>query len=145
MEQREFLDIIRGYRRRLNLAGFLKMLAFALGVGACASIILQALAFIVPVYYVNVYTGITLLLAVLSAVVVSVIKRSTMEHTALVMDSFGFKERIVTAYEHLEDEGQLIILQRQDAIAQLKANRGRIKVPLMPPWKRRRSLQCFSW
>lgn len=136
MEQREFLDVIRGYRRRLNLAGFLKMLAFALGVGACAGIILQALAFIVPVYYVNVYTGITILLAVLSASAVSVIKRSTMEHAALVMDSFGFKERIVTAYEHLGDEGEMIVLQRRDAMAQLKANRGRIKIPLLPPWKK---------
>ena len=136
MEKREFLDIIREYRRRLNLGGFLKMLVFALGAGACASIVLQAISFVVPLYYVNVYMGIALLLAVLAAAVVSIIKRSTMERAALVMDSFGFKERIATAYEHLEDEGELIALQRRDAMAQLKANRGRIRVPLLPPWKK---------
>ena len=136
MEQREFLDMIREFRRRLNLAGFVKILVFAVGVSAGAGIVLQALAFIVPLYYVNVYTGIALLLAVLAAAVVSVVKRSTMERTALVMDSFGFKERIVTAYEHLEDEGELIALQRKDAMAQLKANKSRIRIPLLPHWKK---------
>ena len=136
MEQREFLDMIREFRRRLNLAGFLKTLVFALGVGAGAGIVLQTLSFVMPLYYVNVYTGITLLLAVLAAAVVSIIKRSTMERTALVMDSFGFKERIVTAYEHLGDEGELIALQRRDAMEKLKANRGRIRVPLLPSWKK---------
>lgn len=132
MDQREFIDTIRSCRRKLNLAGFLKILVFALSVGAGMGIILQALSFVIPLYYVNVYTGIALLLAVMAAIVVCLIRRGTMEDAALVMDSFGFEERIITAYEHLEDEGALPTLQRKDAMEQLKCHKDRIRIPLWP-------------
>lgn len=124
--------MIRASRRKLNLAGFLKTLVFALSVGAGTGILLQALAFMVPLYYVNVYTGIALLLAVLTASVASLIRQNTMEDAALVMDSFGFQERIITAYEHLDDEGALPSLQRKDAMEQLKRHKDRIRIPLWP-------------
>lgn len=132
MGQREFTDLIRVYSRRLNLADFLKKLIFALSVGAAAGIVFQAVSFLIPLYYANVYTGIALLLAVLAAVAISYIRRSTMEHAALVMDGFGFQERIITAYEHLDKEGALYKLQREDAMEQLKAHRDRIQIPLWP-------------
>lgn len=136
MEQKKFLETIRACRRRLNLAGFLKMLVFSLSVGAGAGIILQAISFVIPLYYANVYTGIALLLAALAAVAVSLVRRSTMEDAALVMDSFGFQERIVTAYEHLKDEGALLALQRTDAMEQLKRHKDRIRIPLWPNLKK---------
>ena len=58
MEQNEFLKIIKTYRRRLNMAEFLRILLFALCVGAGAGIVLQAAAFITPIYYVNLYASI---------------------------------------------------------------------------------------
>lgn len=128
--------MIRASRRKLNLAGFLKMLVFALSVGAGAGILLQALAFVMPLYYVNVYTGIALLLAVLTALVASLIRQNTMEDAALVMDSFGFQERIITAYEHLEDEGALPSLQRKDAMEQLKCNKDKIRISVWPNRKK---------
>ena len=136
MEQKKFLETIQAFHRRLNLAEFLKKLVFALSVGAGAGIVFQALSFVMPLYYVHVYTGMALLLAVLAAAAVSLIRRSTMEDAALVMDSFGFQERIVTAYEHLKDEGALLSLQRQDAMEQLKRHKDRIRIPLWPNWKK---------
>ena len=136
MEQREFLDAIRAYRRRLNLAGFLKKLVFALSVGAGTGILFQAAAFLTPLYYADLYTAAALLAAVMAATVAFLIRRSTMEQAALVMDSFGFQERIITAYEHLKEEGALFALQREDAMEQLKAHRNRIRIPLWPDWRK---------
>lgn len=136
MDRKEFLSIIHDYRRKLNTAGFLKMLVFALSVGGGAGILLQAVSFITPMYYVNVYSGIAVVLAVAAAAIVSLKKRSTMEHTALVMDGYGFKERIVTAYEHLDKEEAIYVLQRRDAMEQLKMHRDRIRIPLMPNRKK---------
>ena len=136
MDRKEFQDIIHEYRRKLNTAGFLKMLVFALSVGGVAGILLQAVSFITPLYYVNVYSVIAVVLAVAAAAIVSLKKRSTMEHTALVMDGYGFKERIVTAYEHLEKEDAIYVLQRRDAMEQLKMHRDRIRIPLMPDRKK---------
>ena len=136
MNQNEFLNIIRACRRKLNMAGFLTRLVFALSVGAGVGIVFQAASFVLPLYYANVYTGIALLSAVVTAAALSLIKCSTMEHAALVMDGFGFKERIITAYEHLKDEGALFVLQRRDAMEHLKAHRERIRIPLWPDRKK---------
>ena len=136
MDRKEFLSIIHGYRRKLNAAVFLKTLAFAVSVGCGAGILLQAVSFITPMYYVNIYSGIAVVLAVAAAAIVSLMKRSTMQHTALVMDGYGFKERIVTAYEHLENEDAIYVLQRRDAMEQLKMHRDRIRIPLMPDWNK---------
>lgn len=136
MELKEFLDMIRAYRRRLNLAEFLKKLLFSLRVGAAAGIVFQAAAFLVPLYYANVYTALALFAAVAAALAATLLRSVTMEHTALVMDGFGFQERIITAYENRGEEGVLFALQRKDAMEQLRLYRDRIRVPLWPGRRR---------
>ena len=136
MEQKEFLKTIQACRKRLNRAKLLKILVFALCIGASVGILFQIIAFFTPFYYANLYTGMAVLLAVLTALVLAYRKRSTMKQAALVMDSFGFQERIVTAYEHLQEDGKMVRLQRQDAMKQLQAHKGRIQIPLLPEKKR---------
>ena len=136
MEQKEFLKIIQAFRRRMNIADFLKRSVFALSIGAAAGILIQAVAFFVPLYYAGLYMILAFILAELSVLVVMVVKRVSMEQAALKMDSFGFEERIVTAYEHLAQEGTLVGLQREDAIEQLREHKDRIRIPLMPSFKK---------
>lgn len=136
MEQREFLKIIRAFRRRMNMADFLKKSVFALSIGAGAGILFQAVALFIPMYYVNLYAMLSLLLAEMSVLVVMLVKQTTMEQAALRMDSFGFEERIVTAYENLSKEGTFVGLQREDAMKKLRENKDRIQIPLMPSFKR---------
>ncbi|MBD5485835.1 MAG: hypothetical protein HDR18_10050 [Lachnospiraceae bacterium] len=136
MEQREFLKIIQVCRRRMNIADFLIKSVSALSIGAGAGIILQAVAFFVPLYYADLYMVLAFVLAELSAFVVMLVKQTTMEQAALRMDGFGFEERIVTAYEQLDREGLLVRLQREDAMKQLREHGDRIQIPLMPSLKR---------
>lgn len=135
MEQKEFLQMIKSCRRRLNLAGFMQNLVLSLGVGACVGIVFQVLSLIVPLYYANLYMVMALLLAALTATVLAYVKRHSMEQAALKMDGFGFQERIITAYENLQVEGDLVAIQRADAIARLKAQKDKIRIPLMPSRK----------
>ena len=136
MEQRELLKIIRACRRRMQIADFLNKSVFALSIGAAAGILFQAAAFFAPIYYVNLYTILAFGLAELSACAVMLARRTTMEQAALRMDGFGFEERIVTAYECLGQEGELVELQRADAMRQLRAHRDRIRISLRPSLKR---------
>lgn len=135
-EQREFLNRIKVCRRRLNVAEFLKMLLFALCVGAGVGILFQVLAFLIPMYYVNLYTVLALLLALPAAGIAAFMKRLGMEQAALAMDRFGFDERIVTAYENLNQEGALIALQREDAMRELCIHQDRIRIPIIPSVKK---------
>lgn len=136
MEQDEFVKVIQGCRRRLNLAGFLGKLVSALGIGAVVGIFFQAVSFVVPLYYARLYAVLALFLALLAASAASYVRRTGMEQAALVMDSFGFDERIVTAYGNLDKEGSLVALQRVDAMRQLQAHRDKIQIRLLPPWKK---------
>lgn len=140
MEQREFVGVIRGCRRRLNLAGFLKKLVTGMTIGAVVGILFQAVSFVVPFYYAGLYAGLALVLALVTASVAAYTGRTSMERTALVMDSFGFDERIVTAYGNLEKEGTFVELQRADAMGQLQAHQDKIRITLLPPWKKIGSL-----
>ena len=90
MEHREFLRRINECRRRLNLAEFLNKTVFALCVGAAVGILFQVLALVTPVYYANLYTGLALILAILTAAIAAYVKRIGMKQAALAMDGFGF-------------------------------------------------------
>ena len=118
------------------MADFLKKSVFALSIGAGAGILFQTVAFLMPMYYVNLYTILALLLAEMSVLVVMLVKQTSMEQAALRMDSFGFEERIVTAYENLDKEGTFVGLQREDAMKKLREHKDRIQIPLMPSLKR---------
>lgn len=143
MEQSEFLRTIQNCRRRLNLAGFFRKLVSALGIGAVIGILLEAVFFVVPFYYAGTYAVLALFIALLAASAAAYLRRTGMEQTALVMDSFGFDERIVTAYGNLDKEGVLVELQRADAMEQLQTHQDKIQITLLPPWKRTGALVCL--
>ncbi len=136
MDQKTFVKAIQNCRRRLSLAGFLSRLVSALCIGAIVGILFQVVSFMIPLYYARLYAVVALFLALATAAVVAYVKRTGMEQAALVMDSFGFEERIVTAYGNLEKEGALIELQRADAMRQLLARQDNIRIALLPPWKK---------
>lgn len=135
MSQRAFVKIIQSCCLRLNAAVFLKKTVFFLSIGTGVGILLQAIAFIIPFYYVKFCTVVVLIFALLTAMIRTFLKRKNMEQTALAIDRFGFEERIVTAYENLEKEGKLVELQRADAIKQLQTQHDKIRIAILPPWK----------
>ena len=136
MEQKEFLKTIQAYRRRLNLAAFIKYSVFALSVAVAAGILIQAAALLIPLYYVNFYTLFTLLSGEFAAITVWILRRISLKQAALTMDSFGFAERIVTACENLPQKGILVEMQRKDAMRQLRAHKDKIRIALLPSWKK---------
>ena len=136
MGQRELIRIIRSFQYRLNIADVIQKSIMALYVGAGVGILFQAAAFVVPFYDAALYSVLALLVALLTAILTAFVKRTSMRQTALVMDRFGFEERIVTAYENIGQEGALIEHQRDDAMSQLSLYRDRIRIPLFPSWKK---------
>ena len=136
MDKKEFLMAVQACRRKMNTASFLDKLVSALSIGAAVGILFWAAAFVVPLYYAGLYAGLALFLAFLTAVLISAARRAGMEQAALRMDSFGFEERIVTAHENLMKDGELVALQREDAMRQLRAHGDRIRIPILPSIKK---------
>lgn len=136
MDEKKFLSHIRNCRHRLNVARFFDMLSVALCIGAGVGILFQAVSFLVPFYYANLYSLLVLVIAACSALAAALLKRTGMSEAALVMDGFGFRERIVTAYENLGKSGEILELQREDAMERLEKNWDKIKIRIMPSEKK---------
>ena len=136
MEQRAFVKQIQSVQRRMNAASVLHKSVAALCIGAGAGILFQAAALVIPFYYASLYSGLALAVSRLTACAVAFVKRISRKQAALAMDSFGFEERIVTAYECLGQEGMLVRLQREDAMNQLAKHQDRIQISLLPSWKK---------
>ena len=136
MEQRAFVKQIQSVQRRMNAASVLHKSVAALCIGAGAGILFQAAALVIPFYYASLYSGLALAVSLLTACAVAFVKRISRKQAALAMDSFGFEERIVMAYECLGQEGMLVRLQREDAMNQLAKHQDRIQISLLPSWKK---------
>lgn len=132
MEKRVFLKRIQACCKKLNMAEFLRVLFFSLSISAIVGIIFQTVAFFVPFYQAGFYSICALIIGGLTAGILLIKKRKTMRQAALYMDQFEFQERIVTAYEHLDEEDEILLLQRKDAMEQLERYGNRIRIPLFP-------------
>ena len=133
MNEREFINCIKGFCGRRNAAALFRRMLSGLGAGACVGIILQGISMVLPFYYVNLCTVLAVCAGTGAAFVFSCFHRSDMKQTALAMDRFGFAERISTAYDHMQESGEMILRQRQDAMAMLQAKRGQIRFRVCPP------------
>lgn len=59
-------------------------------------------------------------------------RRVSLGQAARKLDSFGLKERMITAYEQMDKEDELAQLQRQDAYWHYGKARERIKISILP-------------
>ncbi len=136
-EQQEFLKIIHTCRQRMNGARTWNILTTAMAVGLCCGILLEAASFLLPFYYADLCALLAAVSALLTGFALSRRRRVSMEAAALKIDSFGFEERIITAYETMVNPGDssspFPLLQQRDAMKHLRAGRDKIKIPLLPP------------
>ena len=62
-----------------------------------------------------------ILISFITGIVLGIHARKKETDAALVIDSFGLKERVVTALERMDESDEISQLQRKDAAAVLKS------------------------
>lgn len=133
MNERDYLrQQIKACRRKLNRAKLLDSLvlfAAAFGVGG---ILCEGISIFVPFYYAHAVTAACFGAGVLAGSIYAVCKRVSMRQAAGKLDSFGLKERMITALELMDKEHAFAQLQRQDAVSHYNAIREQIRIPLRP-------------
>ena len=136
MDRKEFLKTIGVYRRKLNMGRFLETLMIAMLIGSGIGILFQGSAFVIPFYHAKLWSVGAVIAAILTALIFFMFNRASAKDAALVMDRYGFKERIITAYENLEAKGTMVELQRRDAMELLRKNKEKIKISIWPSLKK---------
>lgn len=139
-EKKYLLSQIDRCRRKLNLALFLEKSVVFLTIGGVLSALLEAVSLFVPFYSVHAWSLCVAAVFLLAGIIIAIDKRKGKKDAALTLDGFGMKERVVTAYEHLEDVSAYALLQRKDAVRCLEASRERMKIRMNPGWRRNLAL-----
>lgn len=127
---------IKRCRNRINLARFIDCGIVFAAAGGVPGLVCELASLILPFYYVHLAAALCFGMGLLAGAGYALYRRASMEQAARRLDSFGLKERMVTAYE-LMDQGAetgntLAEMQRQDAFAHYNQLRDQIKIPLWP-------------
>lgn len=132
MNEKNFLlNFIAKCRRRMNAARMLEYVIFAGMIGTAAGVALEISAFLLPFYYVHWFAAACVSIGILTGIILAAVKRHNMGEAALTIDRFGFKERVITAYENREKEDAISQMQRINAARTLHQNMNSVKIPLL--------------
>ena len=130
--KKNLIDQIRRCKRKMNLAGLIDTGVLCAAAGGIPGICCELVSLFVPFYYAHLAAALCFGAGLLSGIGYAVYRRAGMRQAASRLDSFGLKERMLTAYENLDKEDAFARLQREDARAHYERIQDRIRIPLFP-------------
>lgn len=130
--EKYLIDQIRRCKRKMNLASFIDKGVLCAAAGGIPGICCELVSLFVPFYYAHLAAVLCFGAGLLSGIGYAVYRRAGMRQAASRLDSFGLKERMLTAYENLNKEDAFASLQREDARAHYERIQSRIRIPLLP-------------
>lgn len=130
--EKYLVDQIRRCKRKMNLASLIDRGVLCAAAGGIPGICCELVSLFVPFYYAHLAAALCFGAGLLSGIGYAVYRRAGMRQAASRLDSFGLKERMLTAYENLNKEDAFASLQREDARAHYERIQSRIRIPLLP-------------
>lgn len=133
METKNYLaGEIRKWKRKINLAKAIDYGLLFAAAGGILGIFCEAASLFREFYYADLAAAVCLGAGLFAGICLAVIKRADMAQAAGKIDSFGLKERMLTAYERRDEEDEFSRLLREDAADCYGRMRERIRIPLLP-------------
>lgn len=133
--KKKLKEQIKNCRRKMNLAETIEFAVCFAAAGGILGLFCELFSLYRPFYYVHLAAGLCFAAGLLTGCCAGVYKRADMKQAALRLDSFGMKERMITAWEQMEQETEFAKRQRQDALFHYEQQKERIKIPLLPDKK----------
>jgi len=133
--KKELREQIKNCRRKMNLAKFIDHSIYFAAVGGILGIFCEVFSLYRQFYYVHLIAGLCFGAGFLAGIGYGVYKRSDMKQAARRLDSFGLKERMITAWEQMDQETEFAVRQRQDALFYYEQKKEQIKISIFPDKK----------
>ncbi len=129
---KELVRLVRKIRDRLHTALIINYMILGVAAALCVGIGVVIAARFIPIY--DVYLNILKLVGVfiLAAFLYSAFRTPKDAYAALKVDSFGLKERTVTALELVGNQSTFAVLEKNDALEHLQNIDYKKKIPLRP-------------
>lgn len=133
MDIKKYLaDQIKKCKRKMNLAGLIDRGVLCAAAGGIPGICCELVSLFVPFYYAHLAAALCFGAGLLLGIGYAGYRRAGMRQAASRLDSFGLKERMITAYENLDKEDAFARLQREDARAHYERIQDRIRISILP-------------
>lgn len=137
MDIKKYLrEQIKKCRNRMNLAKSIDCGILFAAAGGVVGMLCELFSLVWSFYYAHLAAGLCFAAGLLAGIGYAVYRRADMSQAARRLDSFGLKERMITAYELMDAEAEegedLAELQRQDAMLHYNQLRDQIRIPLWP-------------
>ncbi len=116
----------------MNLAKLLDCVVLCAAAGGLFGMLCELASLVWEFYYVHLAAGLCFAAGSLGGIGYALYRRADMRRAAMRLDSFGLKERMITAYEMMDQEDGFACLQRQDALVRYNQVKERIKIRLLP-------------
>lgn len=126
------IEQIKKCKRKMNTAKLIDFGILYAAAGGILGIFCELASLIWQFYYVNLAACLCFGAGLLAGIGYAVYRRADMKQAAGRLDSFGLKERMLTAYENMDKEDEFSQLQRQDALFHYDQIREQIKIPILP-------------
>lgn len=123
---------IASCKRKYNIRLLLENGITGMAIGGIFAMLFEGVSLIFPFYYAHVLALSGMVVGIVAGIIRAFQNRCTMKKAALQMDAFGFQERILTAYENLQKEDPFAVMQRADALRQLRDRPDRIQISVKP-------------
>ena len=103
-EEKEYIKrTIKSHKGKMNAAILLKWMIRGLSAGLVAALFILIIAFLTPFYYANLIAVILIAAGFTAGLTVGMLKRINDRKAALDIDSHGLHERVVTAFEAIDN------------------------------------------
>ncbi len=132
---RKILKSIRRTRDRMHNSKILDITLKSLFVALCVYLVLAILSRFLPIY--NPYFKGAIIVALISAIgfIASLFMPPKNKAAALLLDDRGLSERVITAYELINDESTMALIQKNDAVKHLDSINIKKEIRIVLPKK----------
>ncbi len=133
MDAKEYLiRQMKSCRKKMNLARLADYSVLFTAFGGIGGILCELASLFLPFYYAHAAALLCFAAGLLAGGCYAVYRRADMKQAAKRLDSFGLKERMITALEQMGQEDEFSRLQREDALRHYEGRREQIRIPLLP-------------
>lgn len=133
MDDRKYLtEQIKRCKRKMNTAKLMDCGIMSAAAGGIFGMLCELASLIWPFYYAHLAAGLCFAAGLVAGLGYALLRRADMKQAAKRLDSFGLKERMITAWEQMGSEKEFARLQRQDAREHYDRLREQIRVSPVP-------------
>jgi len=133
METKKYLtEQIKKCNRKMNLARIVDYGILSAAAGGILGMFCELASLVRQFYYVHLAAGLCFGVGMLAGIGCALYRRVDMKQAASRLDSYGLQERMLTAYEQMDMDGDLACMQREDAVSAYERVRAQVRISLLP-------------